>query len=82
VPSDDVPFAGRDIATAVFTAVSWPASKGRKLAQTADGPSMWDTARDSVGYVDKKFPGRVRDQLRDMSRLLETLLTSKLGRHS
>jgi alkaline phosphatase isozyme conversion protein len=81
-PSDDLPFAGRDIATAVFSAVSWPASKGRKLAQTTDGPSMWDTPRDSVGYVDKKFPGRVRDQLRGMSRLLETLLTSKLGRHS
>ena len=81
-PSDDVPFADRDIPTAVFSAVSWPASKGRKLAQTADGPSMWNTPRDSVGYVDKKFPGRVRDQLRSMSRLLETLLTSKLGRHS
>jgi hypothetical protein len=82
VPSDDVPFAGRDIATAVFSAVSWPASKGRKIAQTADGPSMWDTPRDSVGYVDRKYPRRVRDQLRDMSRLLESLLTSKLGRHS
>ena len=81
-PSDDLPFDARDIATAVFSAVSWPASKGGKLAQTADGPSVWNTARDSVGYVDKKFPGRVRDQLRDMSRLLETLLTSKLGRHS
>ena len=81
VPADDVPSAG-DIATAVFSAVSWPASKGRKVAQTADGPSMWDTPRDSVGYVDRKYPGRVREQLRDMSRLLETLLTSKLGRHS
>jgi alkaline phosphatase isozyme conversion protein len=81
-PSDDVPFADRDVATAVFSAVSWPASKGRKVAQTADGLSMWNTARDSVGYVDRKYPGRVRDQLRDMSRLLETLLTSKLGRHS
>ena len=77
-----MPFADADIATAVFSAVSWKASKGRKLAQTADGPPMWDTARDTVGYVDKKYPGRVRDQLRDMSRLLETLLTSKLGRHS
>jgi alkaline phosphatase isozyme conversion protein len=82
VPSDDVPFGDRDIATAMFGAVSWPASKGGKVAQTADGPSMWDTPRDSVGYVDRKYPGRVRDQLRDMSRLLETLLTSKLGRHS
>ena len=64
----------------MFSAVSWEASKGRQLAQTASGPSMWNTARDTVAYVDEKFPGRVRDQLRDISRLLETLLTSKLER--
>ena len=79
-PSDDLPFANADIPTAVFSAVSWEASKGRKLAQTASGPSMWNTPRDTVAYVDEKFPGRVRDQLRDMSRVLETLLTSKLKR--
>jgi alkaline phosphatase isozyme conversion protein len=81
-PSDDVPFADRDIATAVLSAVSWEASTGRHVAQTDPGPSMWNTARDTVAYVDGRYPGRVRDQLRDMSRLLETLLTSKLGRHS
>jgi hypothetical protein len=80
-PADDMPFAQRGIATAMFSAVSWRASRDRKLAQTAAGPSMWDTPRDTVGYVDKKFPGRVQRQLRDLSRLLETLLTSKLGRH-
>jgi alkaline phosphatase isozyme conversion protein len=81
-PSDDVPFANHDIPTAVFSAVSWKASKGNKVAQTSPGPSMWDTPRDTVAYVDAKYPGRVRDQLRDMSRLLETLLTSKLEKHS
>jgi hypothetical protein len=81
-PSDDVPFADHDIPTAVFSAVNWKASKGRKVAQVSPPPSMWNTPRDTVGYVDEKYPGRVRDQLRDMSCLLETLLTSKLGRHS
>jgi hypothetical protein len=81
-PSDDVPFADHDIPTAVLSAVSWKASKGRKVAQVSPGPSMWDTPRDTVAYVDRKYPGRVRDQLRDMSRLLETLLTSKLEKHS
>jgi hypothetical protein len=80
-PSDDVPFADRDIPTAVFSALSWEASRGRKVAQTASGSSMWDTPRDTVAYVDENYPGRVRDQLREMSRLLETLLTSELGRH-
>ena len=81
-PSDDVPFADRDIPTAVFSAVSWEASEGLQVAQTADVPSMWDTSRDTVAYVDRRFPGRVRDQLRELSRLLELLLTSKLGRRS
>ncbi len=79
-PADDVPFADADIATAVFSAVSWEASKGRRVAQTADGPPIWHTPRDTVKYVDTKYPKRVRTQLRDMSLLLETLLTSKLGR--
>lgn len=81
-PSDDVPFADRDIPTAVLSAVNWEASKGRKLAQTAPDPSMWNTPRDTVAYVDEKYPGRVRDQLRDLSRVLETLLTSKLEKRS
>ena len=77
-PADDVPFAGADIATAVFSAVSWEASEGRRVAQTADGPPIWHTPRDTVEYVDTTYPKRVRTQLRDLSRLLETLLTSKL----
>lgn len=81
-PSDDLPFADHDIPTAVFSAVNWEASTGKKVAQVSPPPSMWNTARDTVAYVDKKYPGRVRDQLRDMSRLLETLLTSKLEKHS
>ncbi len=79
-PAGDVPFAQADIATAVLSAVSWKASKGRKVAQTADGPPVWHTPRDTVKYVDTRYPRRVRQQLRQMSLLLETLLTSKLER--
>jgi len=79
-PADDVPFADADIATAVLSAVSWEASKGRRIAQTADGPPIWHTPRDTVKYVDARYPKRVRTQLRDLSLLLETLLTSELGR--
>jgi alkaline phosphatase isozyme conversion protein len=79
-PADDLPFANADIATAILSAVSWKASKGSKVAETAAGPPIWHTSRDTVAYVDKKYPGRVKSQLRDMSLLLETLLTSKLGR--
>ena len=81
-PADDVPFADADadIATAIFSAVSWEASTGRRVAETASGPRIWHTPRDTVAYVDAKYPGRVKKQLRQMSLLLETLLTSKLGR--
>jgi len=80
MPADEVPFADADIPTAVFSAVSWEDSPGRRMNATADGAPIWHTPRDTVAYVDEKFPGRVRDQLRDMSRLLETLLTSNLKR--
>jgi alkaline phosphatase isozyme conversion protein len=79
-PADDLPFANADIATAVLSAVSWEASKGRRVAETADGPPIWHTRRDTVKYVDTRYPKRVREQLRDLSLLLETLLTSKLKR--
>ena len=79
-PADDLVFANADIPTAIFSAVSWEASKGRRVAQTADGPPIWHTPRDTVKYVDTTYPKRVRTQLRDMSLLLETMLTSKLAR--
>jgi alkaline phosphatase isozyme conversion protein len=79
-PADDLPFADADIATAILSSVSWEASKGRGIADTADGPPIWHTPRDTVEYVDTTYPQRVREQLRDMSLLLETLLTSELKR--
>ena len=78
MPADDVPFADADIPTAVFSAVSWDDSPGRRMTATADGAPIWHTPRDTVAYVDENLPGRVRKQLRQMSALLETLLTSKL----
>jgi hypothetical protein len=81
MPADDLPFAEADIPTAVFSAVSWEDSPGRRMNATADGVPIWHTPRDTVAYVDENLPGRVRQQLRQMSILLETLLTSKLEKH-
>lgn len=81
-PADDLPFADADIATAIFSAITWRDSKGRRMEATAGGRPIWHTPRDTVAYVDGAYPGRVRQQLRQMSLLLEILLTSKLGRHS
>ena len=76
-PSDDEPFALADIATATFTATDWTADE-TGLAATAEDGRLWHTRKDSVAYIDRTYPGRVRRQLADLSRLLETLLTSKL----
>jgi len=39
---------------------------------------LWHSRNDTVAYIERAYPGRVRRQLADLSRLLETLLTSKL----
>ena len=78
-PADDLPFANDDIATAVFSALSWERSRGRRVVATADGPPIWHTARDTVAYVDERYPGG-SSAARRPSEVLETLLTSKLKR--
>jgi hypothetical protein len=72
-PSDDLPFALSDIATAAFTSSERGAGDG--------GRALWHTGADTVPHVEKTYPGRVARQLADLSRLLETLLTSKLEKH-
>ncbi len=79
-PADDLPFATEGRATAVFSAVSWEKTQGRRTAATAEGPPLWDTGRDTVAYIEDTYPGRVKAQLADLSLLLETLLTSELKR--
>ncbi len=76
-PSDDAPFALDGIATAAFTATDWEADDAG-LAATGEGGRLWHSRHDTVAYIDGAYPGRVRRQLADLSRLLETLLTSKL----
>jgi len=72
LPSDDVPFALMDIATAAFT------SGDPQAGADAGGGSPWRARADTVAHIEKTYPGRVARQLADLSRLLETLLTSKL----
>ncbi len=79
-PGDDAPFAEQGIPTAVFSAVSWGAGGRPRMDATLDGRPLWGTPRDTVAYVDRHLPRRVRTQLRHMSLLLETLLTSELER--
>ena len=76
-PSDDEPFSLEDIATAAFTATDWTADD-TGLAATGGGGRLWHSRRDTVAFIDRSYPGRVKRQLADLSRILETLLTSKL----
>jgi alkaline phosphatase isozyme conversion protein len=79
-PSDDEPFALEDIATAGFTATDW-AADATGLTATGDGVRLWHSRKDSVAFIDTAYPGRVHRQLAHLSRLLETLITSKLEKH-
>jgi len=79
-PSDDMPFALEDITTAAFTATDWTTDETGRAA-TAAGGRLWHSRKDTVAYVNSTYPGRVRRQLADLSRILETLLTSKLEKH-
>ena len=74
-PSDDLPFARGEIATAAF------ASSDPHRGAGDPGRGLWRTSADTVTHVEKTYPGRVARQLADLSRLLETLLTSKLEKH-
>jgi alkaline phosphatase isozyme conversion protein len=76
-PSDDESFALQDIATAAFTATDWSAAD-TGLAATREVGRLWHGRKDTVDFIDRAYPGRVKRQLADLSRLLETLLTSKL----
>jgi alkaline phosphatase isozyme conversion protein len=71
-PGDQDPFAALGIATATFT--SQPQAG-------EDAASLQRAEHDTVAYVDGRYPGRVKEQLRQLARLLETLLTSKLETH-
>jgi alkaline phosphatase isozyme conversion protein len=80
-PSDDDAFATAGVATAAFTALDWRLSGESGAVVTAEDGRLWHTRKDTVAYVQNKYPGRVAGQLRDLSRVLDVLLTSKLGRH-
>jgi len=79
-PSDDLVFVDAGYPTAVFSAVSWEGSRGTHMAATSELPGLWHSPDDTVARIEKTFPGRVRRQLGNLSRVLEELLTSELER--
>ena len=79
-PSDDDSFAAAGVATASFTSLNWALSGRSGAVVTAEDGRLWHSRKDTVAYVESKYPGRVAGQLRDLSRVLDVLLTSKLGR--
>jgi alkaline phosphatase isozyme conversion protein len=78
MPSDDSPFERAGVPTVAFTATNWDLGRRNGAVNTAKDGRLWHTAKDTVDYIEKAYPGRMREQLADLSLLLETLLTSKL----
>ena len=63
-----------------FTALTWSLGGKTGAVVSAEDGRLWHAGKDTVAYVEKTYPGRVAGQLRDLSRVLDVLLTSKLGR--
>jgi hypothetical protein len=77
-PTDSRPFARAGVATATFTSANL--DEGATEIEVSE--QVWHTPDDTVAYIEKTYPGRVRAQLHDLARILETLLTSKLEKTS
>ena len=78
LPGSAATFVEAGIPAATLTATSWTAGRKDGGTQTSAQGQLRGTARDSVQFVESKFPGRVEAQLADLSQLLEIVLTSRL----
>jgi alkaline phosphatase isozyme conversion protein len=81
-PSDDEPFARAGVPSALLSSTNWRLTGGHaKLSPAAATAGLRRARADTPAKVEKTYPGRVRQQLHSLSRLLETLLTAKLETH-
>jgi alkaline phosphatase isozyme conversion protein len=78
--SSDDAFAAAGVATASFTSRDWSLGGRSAAGANAEDGGPWHSRQDTVAHVEKTYPGRVAGQLRDLSRVLDVLLTSELGR--
>ncbi len=74
VAGDHIPFAGRGIPVAGFVA-----AKADLMAARESFYPM-NTRADTMATLRKEYPGQARRQLRDVVRVLEVALTSKLAK--
>lgn len=76
--TDDLPFHWWGYPTVVLSATNWSEGKRDGRTQSAKHGAIWDTPQDTVEFVEEAFPGRMKRQLSELSRLLEVVLTSVL----
>jgi alkaline phosphatase isozyme conversion protein len=78
VAGSDTALVEAGVVTAGLTSGNWEAEPAVGDAQTAEYGRISGTRRDTVQFVEEKYPGRVQRQLSDLARLLEVILTSRL----
>lgn len=78
--TDDLPFHWAGIPTTTLTATNWTAGAKDGSTQTSKSGRIWHTTKDTVQFIEKTYPGRVERQLRELSSVLEVVLTSRLER--
>lgn len=72
--SDHVGFKDRGIAFIYFEGTNWYLSDMDGYDQTAKHGEIWHTEKDNLAFLNKEFPGRVRQHLEAFSNTLYNLI--------
>ncbi|OXM13182.1 M20/M25/M40 family metallo-hydrolase [Paenibacillus herberti] len=72
--SDHAPFKAAGIPYGYLEATNWNLGDKDGYTQTENDGAIWHTGKDSLGYLQANYPGRVDERLSTFSSVLTTLL--------
>ncbi len=72
--SNHFPFAAAGIPFAYFEATNWEIDDMDGYTQTEEHGSYWHTSKDTLGDIERDFPGRVEERLSTFSVVLRDVL--------
>lgn len=72
--SDHAPFVEKGIPYGYFEATNWELGDLDGYTQTEIDGEIWHTKKDTISYIEEKYPGRMKDHLSTFSQVLTDLL--------
>lgn len=72
--SDHAPFKAAGIPYAYFEATNWEIGDLDGYTQTVKHGGIWHTANDNLAFLEKEFPGRVKNHLQSFTLVLTKVL--------